>query len=604
MIWKLSLTGIRKRRKDYMVLFSGLVVASMIFYMFLTIATNPAFISQDIRAKTSFLNYIFIFGLVLLMIISFVYLLYANSFLLSMRQHDYGMFMMLGAKNSRIGLLIFGETLLTDLLAVFVGIVLGFGLTAAVAKMLIDQLSLTIGHFQVVLPTAILGTLAFFVVIFFLVALHNVYKLTHSQVIDLLHEDQAPVKFNRHPILHGLEAILGIVLLGAGYYFMAMKRNEIFILIPAALVTIVTGSYFIFNAFFSALTSALLKRRSFSYRGIRMFTLGQLKFRLHDYTRVLTMISLLFALALGAITVGLNFSTLKNEVIKSSYYDTTLVSDAPAVKKEVAKLTVKSRDTYYYKENKKYLYFNRADFVNHPIKNKTMIDQADNRSFPAYRVQTLPTAKLAVPETEANNTFSFMVPNGVSKKIRLLSKKKWQQLKGQSKFVSFLTVQDFKHDYATIMQIQKLQLKEQASLTSIYYTPLNKVNAYSEMNAYSSGFEFMGFFLGLAFLTMLASTLMFKVLSGARSDRIRYQMLSKMGTRVQVLRRSINWEIGTLFLLPALLGVIDVLFGLKLFYYFLPYPYSNIWIPFTLFAVLYLFYYILTVKLYEKIVLQ
>ena len=113
----------------------------------------------------------------------------------------------------------------------------------------------------------------------------------------------------------------------------------------------------------------------------------------------------------------------------------------------------------------------------------------------------------------------------------------------------------------------------------------------------------MGFFLGFAFLTMLASTLMFKVLSGAAGDKAKYRMLYQMGTRKQLLRRSIKAEIGVLFLLPALLGVIDVLFGLQLFKDLLENPYRSIWIPFTIFIILYSFYYLLTVKLYEKLVL-
>ena len=40
MLWKLSLTGIKSRFKDYLVLFSGLTFASAIFYMFMTLATN------------------------------------------------------------------------------------------------------------------------------------------------------------------------------------------------------------------------------------------------------------------------------------------------------------------------------------------------------------------------------------------------------------------------------------------------------------------------------------------------------------------------------------------------------------------------------------
>lgn len=107
------------------------------------------------------------------------------------------------------------------------------------------------------------------------------------------------------------------------------------------------------------------------------------------------------------------------------------------------------------------------------------------------------------------------------------------------------------------------------------------------MLGFVSGFEFMGFFLGIAFLTMLASTLMFKVLSGAASDKVRYEMLYKIGTRKAVLKQSIRREIGALFLLPGVLGVIDVLFGLRLFRVFLPRPYMGIWLPlqFSLFCI-------------------
>ncbi len=117
------------------------------------------------------------------------------------------------------------------------------------------------------------------------------------------------------------------------------------------------------------------------------------------------------------------------------------------------------------------------------------------------------------------------------------------------------------------------------------------------------GLEFMGLFLGIAFLAMLASCLMFKILSGASSDKQRYNMLNKLGTRGGILRRSINREVGVLFTLPGIVGVIHVLFGLQLFKLLMINPYDQIWIPFTIFILLYIIYYVITVRLYERIVL-
>ena len=113
----------------------------------------------------------------------------------------------------------------------------------------------------------------------------------------------------------------------------------------------------------------------------------------------------------------------------------------------------------------------------------------------------------------------------------------------------------------------------------------------------------MGFFLGLAFLTMLASCLMFKILSSANTDKARYQMLRKIGTRPSILKGAIRKEIGVLFLLPGVLGVVHVLFGLQMFKELMTDPYHGIWVPFALFIFLYAIYYVLTVIIYSSIVL-
>jgi putative ABC transport system permease protein len=114
----------------------------------------------------------------------------------------------------------------------------------------------------------------------------------------------------------------------------------------------------------------------------------------------------------------------------------------------------------------------------------------------------------------------------------------------------------------------------------------------------------MGFFLGIAFLAMLASTLMFKILSGASFDASRYTMLQKIGVRPSLLRRSVRQEIGALFLFPGVLGITHVLFGLNMFKGLLQQPYGNLLLPFGIFIVLYAVYYALTVWLYESIVIK
>ena len=92
MLAKLAVAGLRTRIKDYMVLFSGLVISSAIFYMFATLAVNKEMIHKS-NDLISFSAILFNIGIILLAMITFVYILYANNFLLGMRQKDYGLFM-------------------------------------------------------------------------------------------------------------------------------------------------------------------------------------------------------------------------------------------------------------------------------------------------------------------------------------------------------------------------------------------------------------------------------------------------------------------------------------------------------------------------------
>lgn len=78
MLLKLSLTGLKGRWRDYVVLFSGLMIAAGIFYMFQSMASNDAFLSSN--SPVAMTGIIFQLGSVLLAIITLVYILYANSF--------------------------------------------------------------------------------------------------------------------------------------------------------------------------------------------------------------------------------------------------------------------------------------------------------------------------------------------------------------------------------------------------------------------------------------------------------------------------------------------------------------------------------------------
>ncbi|MFE5381258.1 ABC transporter permease, partial [Bacillus cereus] len=131
----------------------------------------------------------------------------------------------------------------------------------------------------------------------------------------------------------------------------------------------------------------------------------------------------------------------------------------------------------------------------------------------------------------------------------------------------------------------------------------SKYQAYIMGHDFASGLMFMGFFVGIAFLAMMASCLMFKVLSGASKDVTRYQMLHKIGVRRELLKKSIYKELFFIFLFPAIVGITHILVGMNMFSPLVIDPYARIWLPLVIFVVIYSIYYLITVQLYKRIVL-
>lgn len=592
MLLKLSISGIKARLRDYLVLFSGLLVASGIFYMFESLASNKAFLEANTTVSSVVI--IFRLGSVLLAIITFVYILYANSFLLNMRQKEYGMFLMLGAKVKKIAQLIFLETFLVGFLATLMGSLVGIALTKGVSLILINQLQLSLTHFQPVSPKALLETIVFFSILFFLAAVFNARQIRKKTLLSLLKDGSTPAPGKRNLFGLLLQSLIGVGLLAAGYYLMSDLVRFQIAGIFGALFTILGGTFLIFHALLLVFVNGLKNRPNVAFRGLNNFTLSQLNFRLQDYSRVLSLVAMLFALALGALTVGIGF---KNDIMKitkqSTAYDLVLNNAQAVSAGELSKLDITKEATYQQKSDGTTLYYNQADFDQEPL----LITDYGVKGY--QRVSGEELVKDLNKQDELRN---LETPERQALNLQILNPSDFAALNLPTTELKVIQVKDFDASIPQLQKLVKINEKNNPGLNSEQgYT--QRVVVYELFNSFYSGFEFMGFFLGIAFLTMLASCLMFKILSGASQDIQRYQMLQKIGARQKLLKGSIKKELGLLFLAPGIVGAIHVLFGLKMFTTLLQNPYNGIVLPFALFGIIYAGYYLLTVKLYEKIVL-
>ena len=247
MLFKLSRHSMKKMLKDYMVLLIGLVISISIFYMFQTMAMNSEFTKDN--SLISSIRLVFWVGAILLSFITVFYIIYANSFLLTLRRKELGMYMMLGAKKKKVAQLLFIETFGMGIVSIIIGILVGIVLASVAGNFLMNGMEISAkGNYASVYTPAILVTSIFFLILFFITGLMNSFRLLRKTELELIREDETQDEVRKSKTRIVIMTVLGVLLVSTGYYFMI--NIKMFAELGFIIATIVTtlGTYFIFSS--------------------------------------------------------------------------------------------------------------------------------------------------------------------------------------------------------------------------------------------------------------------------------------------------------------------------------------------------------------------
>lgn len=517
----------------------------------------------------------------------------------------------------------FMETLIIGAIALVIGTVLGVGLAGGVGKLLMNQLDFTGNGYHALYVPSMTVTCIFFFILFILAAFINGIKLSRSSVLHLVHADTQIEHVVVKGKMVGVVAFLAIVLLGTGYATMIymqklykehLQMNGMIV----ALITIVLGTYMLFTSVLPFIIQKIKSYEKQNTKGLNSFTFAQLNFRINSLTKMLATAAMLIALGAGAISGGMAF---KNNVMKTidqmEIYDVVIHNATAEENNILSSITFKEKIEYHYKVDDKFIYYLKEDLE----KNRPLVKANDNKSDIGVvkRIsEELPAGAVSLRSEETmehivqmpkewgsflfNIHLPFFNPNH---SIKIADRKMYDSIKSEEettligKSDNFVT---YTKEWKKIDELQMVKYKNKiANLTNDMLR--SKYKIYYEFYSIASGTIFMGFFLGIAFLAMMASCLMFKILSGATKDITRYNMLYKIGVRRELLTRSIYKELFLVFLFPGIVGIVHVLVGMNLFSFILLDPYFRIWAPVLIFIVIYSIYYLITVKLYKRIVL-
>ncbi|MBG9615786.1 ABC transporter permease [Bacillus cereus] len=613
MLLKLSISSMRKMMKDYIVLLAGLVISISIFYMFQTLAMNTAFTKHN--SVISSIVQVFQMGSILLMFVSFFYIFYANSFLLSLRRKELGMYLILGAKKHQISHLLFWETLGMGGGALILGSILGMLLSKLVSFLLIQQLAISLEGYQAFYLPAWSQTCYFFCILFFLTAILNATRLSLQTELHLIRTEQTIDRMLTKGLTTVSLVIIGITGIGVGYYLVMGPGIKKVSDIQIPLFTITVGTYLLFTALLPLLVN-ILKKTSLNERYINAFTFAQVRFRVNNLAKMLGTVTMLIGIGVGAMAGSMSLQqNAELRANKTQVYDITILSPENADYAALENMKITEKNQYRYKSTDQAIYYLKDDLVAHPP--LVFLNQEENQ--PHRITEKMQEGSYNMFNSNRNNqmykplppewiramAFEFRINKQIfdQKPVYIVDKNQYTSISG-AEYVFLVAKVDNFLKYKNELKEIDARHKKQLPTSHKEETLVTKYGMYEGMLAFSKGTVFMGIFLGIAFLAMMASCLMFKVLSGATRDIERYHMLCKIGVRKTLLEKSVYKEIGFIFVFPAIFGLMHVIVGMKVFTYVSIFtnPYINIGVPISIFLIIYTLYYWITVQLYKRIV--
>lgn len=553
-------------------------------------------------------------GAVVVGIFALIFLFYTNSFLIKRRKKELGLYGILGMEKRHIFRMMAYETLYCFLISVVSGLAVGLLFSKGVQLLFLHILQMPVQWGFAFSPSAALVTVLLFAGIFFLTLLSNLRQVHISQPIELLRGSQVG---EREPRANWPLAILGVVLLAAGYALAQFVNNPIwaFILFFLAVILVILGTYALFTSTSIAALKLLRRNKAYYYQTKHFISVSGMIYRMKQNAAGLASICILSTMVLVMVSTttslyaGMNemFSWYTRDFRVRAYTDSESGGYTPSAPSRL----ILSQQGYAPLDEQVYSSLSFATvrdgeggftFVPQDDANAmeasvddimqfTMLTLADynllsNNAYelaqgevllaaargtddfdqPELRVFGLEfdvAANVAAPDIYAadymgTELYYLIVPDAHTF---------WQ--------IANLEIQFYGNNATYVENIYAFNVDadasvdEQAALrtdllaqgsVSVTCTALVKQDA----QEFYGSFFFLGIFLGLLFLMATAMIIYYKQISEGYDDRARFELMQKVGMTAEEIRSSVRSQVLTVFFFPLVMAGVHIVFAFKM----------------------------------------
>ena len=647
----LTLRNVQRDFRLYTIYLVAMITGVIIHFTFLSLSYNQD-ILEMLKNKESFQMGVSIASVVIFLFIIF-FILYANSFFMKQRKKEFGLYLLLGMKESQVTLMVFFESLLIGAVSLVVGILLG-GLLSKFFGMLLMNLMQYDNVITLNFPIqAIVLTIVLFLGLTVLTSVQSFFLIRRVQLVELFHAKEKMDK----PIPSSFTlAAISVVLLGAAIFLITRGRGSnvwqdhtTFAMITVT-IGIIGGTYLFFRQFSGWLLQRMSKGPHY-YRGNKPLWISSLRFQVRGNTLNLTFISLfssaiIFLIGFVAINYAVQFEAVgrnlpndiayhpsdeeTNKKIKTIIKDSEhtveyhrTISGIPS--KPVSDMSLAFDEPDYF--SKDVLLFSekayneilslRGDPQKINLNDKEAVSLSQGTDFakrlpkgqqPRFQIEVKEKVVLTIVEKKDYALLGWASDPEESMLIKpaivVVSDEVYQELAANVQPIPFeiYEIKNEKRAESLSKKIHDLMAKKEGA----YYSSFADV--YSKQIEGSSLLLFSATFLAVIALFALASVIYFKQLREATEEQRQYSILRKLGTADREFKSVIRKQLFFVFFPPLVLGMLHGWLILK--YYILdsiqdfPQITNMIWLVFAVYFVIYLLFYLSSAKIYFRIVNQ
>ena len=616
---RLAASTLKKNARTYLPYLLSACGTVAVFYIL-------AYLALDSGSGTT--GMVMQLGAIVVGIFALIFLFYTNSFLIKRRKKELGIYLyiytggepllglygILGMEKRHIFRMMAYETLYCFLISVVSGLAVGLLFSKGVQLLFLHILQMPVQWGFAFSPSAALVTVLLFAGIFFLTLLSNLRQVHISQPIELLRGSQVG---EREPRANWPLAILGVVLLAAGYALAQFVNNPIwaFILFFLAVILVILGTYALFTSTSIAALKLLRRNKTYYYQTKHFISVSGMIYRMKQNAAGLASICILSTMVLVMVSTttslyaGMNemFSWYTRDFRVRAYADSESGGYTPSAPSRL----ILSQQGYEPLDEQVYSSLSFATvrdgeggfaFVPQDDANAmeasvddimqfTMLTLADynllsNNAYELAQGEVLLAAARGTDDFDQPELRVFGLEFDVAANVTAPDIYAADYMGTELYYlivpdahtfwqIANLEIQFYGNNATYVENVYAFNVDagasvdEQAALrtdllaqgsVSVTCTALDKQG----IQEFYGSFFFLGIFLGLLFLMATAMIIYYKQISEGYDDRARFELMQKVGMTAEEIRSAVRSQVLTVFFFPLVMAGVHIVFAFKM----------------------------------------